>query len=276
MLPSDPRFRDSGPIEYFPIVFPGTHVWIRRRREKPFLADRNHVLLYNRHQRYARREASPVGDRCHWFSFSPVVLAEVVQDFAGSGSEERPFAYPRVSCESDVFLNQQLLIRYLEEEQAADPLFIEESYLDLLQQVFKRSQAAVERAREDENQQGHEDLVGRVLLLLSRRFREALSLEEIANEVYSSPYHLSRVFRRRMGWTIHAYRHQIRLRTGLEEIVSSRQDLTEIALDLGFSSHSHFTAAFRSVFDCLPSALRKSASSSLVRKLRGRTESRLV
>jgi hypothetical protein len=33
-------------------------------------------------------------------------------------------------------------------------------------------------------------------------------------------------------------------------------DLTALALDLGFSSHSHFAAAFRRAFRCTPSGFR--------------------
>ena len=38
---------------------------------------------------------------------------------------------------------------------------------------------------------------------------------------------------------------------------SGERDLSRLALDLGYSSHSHFTAAFRRSFDVPPSAARK-------------------
>jgi AraC-like DNA-binding protein len=40
----------------------------------------------------------------------------------------------------------------------------------------------------------------------------------------------------------------------LEPLADGAGDLTRIALDLGFSSHSHFTAAFRRHFGLTPSA----------------------
>jgi AraC-like DNA-binding protein len=33
--------------------------------------------------------------------------------------------------------------------------------------------------------------------------------------------------------------------------------LTEVALDLGYSSHSHFSAAFRALFGVTPSSVRR-------------------
>jgi AraC-like DNA-binding protein len=49
---------------------------------------------------------------------------------------------------------------------------------------------------------------------------------------------------------------QLRLARALVELPYST-DITSLALDLGFSSHSHFTLAFRSAFGCTPSEFRR-------------------
>jgi AraC family transcriptional regulator len=41
----------------------------------------------------------------------------------------------------------------------------------------------------------------------------------------------------------------------IEQIDGCADRLTSLALDLGFSSHSHFTRAFREFYGCPPSAL---------------------
>ena len=69
-------------------------------------------------------------------------------------------------------------------------------------------------------------------------------------------FHLCRCFRAGTGLTLHEYRTQLRLRGALEALESGDCDLTRLALDTGFSSHSHFTAAFRRVFDATPSRVR--------------------
>jgi AraC family transcriptional regulator len=61
---------------------------------------------------------------------------------------------------------------------------------------------------------------------------------------------------------MHQYRRRLRLRAALEAVTSGDATLTEIALGLGFPSHSHFTNAFRVEFGVLPSALRRASSSS--------------
>ena len=51
------------------------------------------------------------------------------------------------------------------------------------------------------------------------------------------------------------YRTGLRVRASLEPIAAG-EDLTSIALALGFVSHSHFTHAFSQVFGVAPSSMR--------------------
>ena len=54
----------------------------------------------------------------------------------------------------------------------------------------------------------------------------------------------------------------------LDAVLDSNLDLTSIALDTGFASHSHFTARFRAFFGLTPEALRRAAGSGQAAKLR--------
>jgi AraC-like DNA-binding protein len=64
------------------------------------------------------------------------------------------------------------------------------------------------------------------------------------------------VFRRETGITLHAQLNRLRLRRALHEIADGAPDLTRLALDLGFSSHAHFTHAFTREFRHTPSRIR--------------------
>jgi AraC family transcriptional regulator len=57
------------------------------------------------------------------------------------------------------------------------------------------------------------------------------------------------------GVSLRRYVNQLRLARALIEL-RSVDDLTRLALELGFSSHSHFTLAFRRAFGCTPSQFR--------------------
>jgi AraC family transcriptional regulator len=47
------------------------------------------------------------------------------------------------------------------------------------------------------------------------------------------------------------------MRAALQRLCEPGVDLIDIALDLGFSSHSHFTESFRRSFGRTPSAVRE-------------------
>jgi AraC-like DNA-binding protein len=102
-----------------------------------------------------------------------------------------------------------------------------------------------------------------------------VSLDQLARRVHVSPFHLARVFRARTGFTLHGYRNQLRLRLALDRIDDEGCSLTALANELGFSSHSHFTDAFRSLFGAPPSIVRAAGAPSR-RELRRNMEARLA
>ena len=59
-----------------------------------------------------------------------------------------------------------------------------------------------------------------------------------------------------------------RLARTLNAVLDGGDDLTAIALDAGFASHSHFTARFRNFFGCTPAALRRVATAAHIAELR--------
>jgi AraC family transcriptional regulator len=97
-------------------------------------------------------------------------------------------------------------------------------------------------------------------------FSAALRLDDVARAVNASPAYLTDVFRRAEGVSLHRYIVQLRLARALVELPHVT-DLTTLALDLGFSSHSHFAAAFRRAFGCTPSEFRESTRGALPRRI---------
>jgi len=100
------------------------------------------------------------------------------------------------------------------------------------------------------------DAVRAVQELLVRRYAEPLTLAVLAAHAALSPWHLSRRFRAYVGLGIHQYRTRLRLLAALDQIRDARRpDLTRIAFEVGFSSHSHLTRAFRAFFRVPPSRI---------------------
>ena len=84
---------------------------------------------------------------------------------------------------------------------------------------------------------------------------ERLGLERIASYVGVNPVYLTQEFTRTQGMPLYRYLKNIRLGRALLELKHCN-DITGLALDLGFSSHSHFSAAFKAAFGVTPTDYR--------------------
>jgi len=97
--------------------------------------------------------------------------------------------------------------------------------------------------------------VGRAKEFLHAHSGERLSLEQISRHVGVSPVYLTQEFKRSEGIPLYRYQMQLRLTRALSDLPDC-VDITGLALDLGFSSHSHFTSVFRHEFGLTPSEYR--------------------
>lgn len=256
--PSHPSFADSGPIRDHCFVFPRTAVVIQHTDGRPFTADPTVVTLYNRGQEYRRRLISPDGDRCDWYAVSPDIVREAVADYdpAASNDERRPIRFTFARTEAETYWLQRRLFSGITRSAAVDAWAVEESVFELLDRVFAAAYGR-RRPQSPASKRTNRDVVHATTTLLGRRFADALTLTSIARDVGTSVFHLCRRFKRATGLTLHEYRDQLRLRTALERLETGNGSLTDVALDLGYSSHSHFTANFRRAFGAMPSQARR-------------------
>ncbi len=96
------------------------------------------------------------------------------------------------------------------------------------------------------------DRVGRVVAILRERLAEPPTLEELGRLVACSPFYLSRTFSAEMGLTIPQYLRRSRLERAAELLRSGRFNVTEAAMEVGYSSLSHFSQTFHEHFGCCP------------------------
>jgi AraC-like DNA-binding protein len=94
--------------------------------------------------------------------------------------------------------------------------------------------------------------VEKVVALLREKLSEPPSLEEIGRAAGCSPFHLSRTFSTATGMTIPQYTRQLRMERAAELLRSGKFNVTEAALEVGYSSLSHFSHAFHETFGCCP------------------------
>jgi len=257
--PQNPIFGDTGPTRGHLMVFPRETVTITHAGGRPIVADPTCVMFYNRGQEYRRAAITPAGDRCEWFAFPAEAVEAAMRGHGGRVADpERPFGgLTHGPSDAGDYLRQRSLFDRVVGARP-DPLWVEETALSLLDRAVGRALAA--RGVVGRREAAHRDLAEATKAVLATRFAEALSLGEVADAVGVSPFHLARVFRRQTGRSVHEFRTQLRLRAALDRMAGGG-DLIHVALEVGFSSHSHFTAAFRAAFGAVPSAVRNRARS---------------
>ncbi len=94
--------------------------------------------------------------------------------------------------------------------------------------------------------------VEKVVAVLREKLSEPPTLEELGRTVGCSPFHLSRTFSTATGMTIPQYTRQLRMERAAELLKSGKFNVTEAALEVGYSSLSHFSQAFHDTFGCCP------------------------
>ena len=253
--PGDASWRETNVIgDRAHVVFPRRAVVIRQLGREPVLATPNHAMLYNADQRYRRELHSAHGDDSVFIELPDGSLERLASEGAVAVDARSRLRVTHVPTDRRTYLLQHLLVRHLR-SRPRDLLGAEE-----LASRLALAALAVRVARRRANRRStvaaHRELAEAAKAELAADLGAAVALDDLATLLHTSPFHLARVFRVQTGFTLARYRQALRLRAALERLPANDGDLTALALDLGFSSHSHFTAAFRREFGAPPSALR--------------------
>jgi AraC-like DNA-binding protein len=97
-----------------------------------------------------------------------------------------------------------------------------------------------------------QERVEQVIFLLKKNLAEPPPLEELGRKIGCSHFYLSRIFSAQTGKTITQYLRQLRMERAAELLRAGEFNVTEVALEVGYSSLSHFSAAFHETFGCCP------------------------
>jgi AraC-like DNA-binding protein len=92
----------------------------------------------------------------------------------------------------------------------------------------------------------------RVIDLLRRDLANPPTLDQLGREIGCSAFHLSRTFSQETGSTIPQYLQRLRMDRAAELLRSGKYNVTEAALEVGYSSFSHFSMTFRQTHGCCP------------------------
>ena len=255
---TEPLFAGGLPSTAHCIVFSRTPVWIQHDGGVRYVADPTCITFHNRGRAYRRWKIDARGDRCDWLAFS----VDVVTDLVGrldhdrlDRQEEAPFRFQYTPADPMLYLRQRRLFDRLHAG-FVDPLDAAERALALLGYAVTQAYEAAGIETRRLRRQHEFAAVQQVRATIARQPAQIRSLRGMASAVNLSPFQLCRAFVRVSGETLTAYRTRLRLLSSLER-VRAGDDLTAVAFDFGFSSHSHFTSAFHRLFGTVPSRARQ-------------------
>jgi AraC-like DNA-binding protein len=237
------------------LAFVRSGTFVRRDRLGRHVADATRVVFFDPAEPYMVDHPVPGGDRCTVLIFEQATLREAVRH--ARGEPERLFGRASMAGSATMHLEHR---RLLAAARTHDTVNVEETALHLLQLST--------RGKEDEHglrgaaASKAAALAAEARVLIAGTFTERVTLDTLARTLGVSPFRLCRAFRQATGSTLHQHLTSLRLATALEQLPGYRERITDLALDLGFSSHSHFTHAFRTYFGCAPSAALRGAWSA--------------
>ena len=234
------------------LIFPYRGVYVRHVGQDQTVAEANQVLFFNAHEGY--RVSHPVagGDGSLTLlieesQLQELATVEILQRSSGVRFRRRRL---RIDARAQTLA---AILRHSLHENIAEPLEAEVLALTLVRRTLGPRTSHAPGATV-----GRQKLVDRAKVALSSDLMRRWTLAEIAGELRVSPVYLTQVFQQVEGLPLYQYQLRLRMARALD-LLSRYDDLTNLALDLGFSSHSHFSSAFRRLYGCSPSDFKRSA-----------------
>ena len=261
LLPLRPSTDSSATrLRGFRLRLPARPALVRLPGFQPLLAGHNTVLLLGPDERIEETPLMSGSGDPRDIELPPELLALADRELALLGSGGRRFRLPIARLSAETYLRWRLLDWSGREEDtgvAARQALCRAVLLGAVSDWRRRpvpaagATASGGRSRFELAQQTAE--------LIERRWQEGLCLDALAEHFGLSPFHLLRSFRRGLGLTPHQYLLQLRLRRSFELLEAGALRIIDVALATGFSSHGHYSTAFRKAFGISPLAYQRLA-----------------
>lgn len=237
------------------LVFPYRGVFVRHVGRHDAVAEANQLLFFNEAEAYRISHPVEGGDACLDLVVEEAQLLELTpKEQLRTGGAAPAFRRQRRRIDPRA---QALvaMLRHSLSRKIAETLEAETLALTLVRRSLGERTSHVAGASA-----GRQKLVDRAKLVLSSDLSRRWTLADIAAEVGVSPVYLTQVFQQVEAMPLYRYHLRLRLARALD-LLGSYDNLTTLGMDLGFSSHSHFSSAFRQVYGRTPAEFQRSIKS---------------
>ncbi|MDI6837020.1 GlxA family transcriptional regulator [Ciceribacter thiooxidans] len=135
----------------------------------------------------------------------------------------------------------------------------ERNALEVLQIEKARTQFDIQ-TRQPLREHVSDPRVAAVLITMEQHIEAGIPIEKLAASVGLSRRQLERVFHETAKMSPAAAFRRLRMERARQILLASEKPIIEVALDVGFSSTSHFTREFRRAYNRTPAEIRDSAA----------------
>ena len=234
------------------LVFPYRGVYVHHVGRGETVAEANQVIFINGGETYQVSHPVAGGDASLSLTVSEPMLQELApKQYLGG---KQPIAFNRSRLRIDPRAQALVaLLRHSLSRGTIETLEAETLTLTLVRRALGERTSHTASASF-----GRQKLVDRAKLVLSSDPARRWTLGEIAAQVGVSAVYLTQLFQQVEGVPLYRYQLRLRLARALD-LLGQYDDLTMLGLDLGFSSHSHFSAAFRQAYGRSPAEFQRSA-----------------
>src|SRR5688572_1837273 len=233
------------------LVFPYRGVYVRHVGAHDAVAEPNQVLMFNAGESYQVSHPVAGGDACLALTTDEDLLRELVPSAHLREGPALRFRRQRLRIDQRAQVLVALL-RHSLSQKVAETFEAEALALTLVRRALGERTAHIAGGSI-----GHQKLVDRAKLVLASEPARRWTLAEMAREVGVSPVYLTQVFQHVEGVPLYRYQLRLRLARALD-LLDRYDDLTTLGTDLGFSSHSHFSSAFRQAYGRTPAEFQRS------------------
>lgn len=159
----------------------------------------------------------------------------------------------RPTSQERTFLHQ-LLNQLLEEQSRPGPF--QDGCMHALLNLFLYQLIRVSPVPAAQNRKG-QNRIGQIIQYIHSHYDEDLSLDQLSQRFYISPYHLCREFKQYTNSTLVQYINATRIMNAQRKFMETDKSITQISKETGFSNLTHFNRVFKSVTGMTPSGYRK-------------------
>jgi len=196
-------------------------------------------------------------ENCLQLQMSDRFLRSIAQETLTGGGDRVTLVPTFQSRHGSIEAMATLMMTELQQQQPGGALYLDSLAQSLSVQLLRQHSSTQPQLPQYEGGLPPYQL-RQVLAYVDAHLTQDIKLADLAALLTMSPFHFGRMFKQSLGISPHQYVIQQRVERAKILLKQSDRAIIDIALDCGFSSHSHLSKQFRQLTGTTPKKFRQS------------------